>query len=71
MFCSTITPQTDFRNIGLGIAFYVEFWYYYRCCDSFQLEGGGSMENVIAFFISVAASVVSYYLCKWLDEDDT
>ena len=29
------------------------------------------LENVIAFIISLAASVVSYYLCKWLDRDDT
>jgi capsular polysaccharide biosynthesis protein len=25
------------------------------------------MEVVIAFFVSVAAGVVSYYICKWLD----
>lgn len=31
----------------------------------------GSLEYVIAFFISVVAGVVSYYLCKWLDRDDT
>lgn len=29
------------------------------------------LENVIAFIISLVASVVSYYLCKWLDRDDT
>lgn len=54
-----------------GIAFSVEFWYYSQCCDSFQREGGGSMEYVIAFLISVVAGVVSYYLCKWLDGNDT
>ena len=29
------------------------------------------LENVIAFIISLVASVVSYYLCKWLERDDT
>ena len=32
---------------------------------------GCVMEHLIAFLISVAASVVSYYLCKWLDGDDS
>lgn len=25
------------------------------------------MDGVITFFLSVAASVVGYYICKWLD----
>lgn len=25
------------------------------------------MNNIIGFFLSVAASVVGYYICKWLD----
>jgi len=25
------------------------------------------MENLITFFQTVAAEVVAYYLCKWLD----
>ena len=28
------------------------------------------MEWLIAFIISVLASVVAYYICKWLDGDD-
>ena len=28
-------------------------------------------EIVLAFVISVLAGVVSYYICKWLDGDDT
>lgn len=28
------------------------------------------VEYIIAFFISVAASVVGYYICKWLDRDE-
>jgi len=27
-------------------------------------------EYLIAFLISVVASVVAYYLCKWFDRDD-
>lgn len=26
------------------------------------------MDEVITFFLSVAASIVGYYVCKWLDE---
>ena len=26
------------------------------------------METVVTFVLSVAASVVAYYICKWLDE---
>jgi len=28
------------------------------------------MENITTFFISVLASVVGYYVCKWLDGDN-
>ena len=28
------------------------------------------MELVVSFVISVMASVVAYYLCKWLDGED-
>ncbi len=33
-------------------------------------EGGEIMSIIIAFLISVAAGVVSYYICKWLDRDN-
>ena len=26
------------------------------------------MDGIIAFVLSVAASIVAYYICKWLDE---
>ena len=29
------------------------------------------MSIFISFLISVAASVVGYYICKWLDGDDS
>ncbi len=28
------------------------------------------MTNIVSFLVSVAAGVVSYYICKWLDGDD-
>ena len=31
-------------------------------------EGGDIMDGAITFLLSVAASVVGYYICKWLDE---
>ena len=27
-------------------------------------------EYLLAFFISVLASVIAYYICKWLDGDN-
>ena len=36
-----------------------------------QVEKGGvSMASILSFFISVVASVVAYYICKWLDGDE-
>lgn len=32
-----------------------------------QREGVRPMKEIISFLISVAASVVAYYICKWLD----
>lgn len=28
------------------------------------------MDYIVAFLVSVAASVVSYFICKWLNRDD-
>ncbi len=33
-----------------------------------QRRGGALLEYIITFILSVAASVVSYYVCKWLDD---
>ena len=32
-------------------------------------KGVNCVELFISFFISVMASVVAYYVCKWLDSD--
>ncbi len=36
-----------------------------------QQKGGVCLALVISFFVSVAASVVGYYICKWLDGSDS
>ena len=35
-----------------------------------QQEGGVAMSDdaICSFFTSVVASIVSYYICKWLDK---
>ena len=38
--------------------------------DSFQREGGVSMDLIISFVLSVIASVAAYYICKWLDSEE-
>lgn len=38
--------------------------------DSFQRKEVTYLEYIIAFLISVLASVVGYYICKWLDRND-
>lgn len=39
------------------------------CCDSFQQEEVSALGYILTFLVSVLASVVSYYICKWLDGD--
>ena len=39
------------------------------CCDSFQRKGVSILDYILTFLVSVLASVVSYYICKWLDGD--
>ena len=35
-----------------------------------QQKGGASMPTLGSFILSIVASVVAYYICKWLDGDD-
>lgn len=37
--------------------------------DSFQQEGGASMEYIVAFIILVFASIAGYYVCKWIEKN--
>jgi len=36
-----------------------------------QQKGGADMSILISFLVSVIASIVGYYICKWLDGDDS
>ena len=48
----------------------VGFWYNYRDalpCPIWQQRGGGTMEVLTNFLVSVVAGVLCYYICKWLD----
>ena len=38
--------------------------------DSFQQEGGASMEYIVAFIISVTASIAGYYVCRWIEKNN-
>ena len=42
-----------------------------KCCHSYtgDRKEVHHMEYIIAFLISVMAGIISYYICKWLDED--
>lgn len=36
-----------------------------------QQKGGVHVEYLISFLVSVIASIVGYYICKWLDRNDS
>jgi len=36
-----------------------------------QQKGGVGVSILISFLVSVAASIIGYYVCKWLDGDDS
>jgi membrane protein DedA with SNARE-associated domain len=41
---------------------------YYKSCRASSRKEVNHMEEIFtAFLVSVLASVVSYYICKWLD----
>ncbi len=33
-------------------------------------RGCSQMESILSFFVSIMASVVAYYICKWLDGEE-
>lgn len=35
-----------------------------------QRKGGACMEIIISFFLSIVASIIAYYVCKWLDGEE-
>lgn len=38
--------------------------------EPFQQKGGEGMEYLLRFLVAVMASVVGYYIRKWLDRND-
>ena len=50
---------TDYYDIMVSLS--SPFW---------QQKGGVSMNHLLSVLVSVAASVVGYYIRKWLDEHD-
>ena len=44
-------------------------WYVVRLPDTLNREGGEFMEYIFSFLISIMAGIVSYYICKWLDDE--
>ena len=46
-------------------------WYIDNVAWTHQHEGGENVvELICTFLVSVGASVVAYYICKWLDGND-
>ena len=70
--CRSLPAFLVFMNNGL-------LWHFRHCgiiytvvAPSLATEGGGVHLNIlISFLVSVVAGVVSYYICKWLDGDDS
>ena len=45
----------------------IAVWYYISVVRLRQKGGGGLMEYIVSFLISVVAGIVVYYIGKWLD----
>ena len=69
IFLTSIIPHISPLCQSL-ISFPVDLWYNGHAVDSLQQRGGARMEYLISFLISVGASIVAYYICKWLDGDE-
>ena len=42
----------------------------YTHLDVYKRQGVNRMSELLSFFLSVLASVVAYYICKWLDGEE-
>ncbi len=60
----------SFRKFSARLTFVGKCRIIINAVDSFQQEGGVWLDIIVSFFISVAASVIAYYICKWLDGND-
>lgn len=50
--------------------FYLFFVILILAVDSFQQDGGEIMHDIADLIFSIMASVIAYYICKWLDGDN-
>ena len=75
-FCDKIMMN---NIIFYGISWFIELfifaiWFYGKMNILLGLiyhEGGENVaESILSFLVSVVASIVAYYICKWLDGDD-
>lgn len=66
-----IPLSPDNRKQGDFICYLSDFMIFYLCRPSDSIFMGKEvipMEMLVSFMLSVAAGVISYYICKWLDE---
>ncbi len=76
-----LLQQLNFNKISLHnkkhriypLCFYI---FYEKICynkivayPNLQRKGGDYMECIYSFILSILASVVAYYICKWLDRE--
>lgn len=47
------------------------FYGFIIAVDSFQRKVGASMQYILSILMSVIAGIISYNICKWLDENDS
>ena len=70
----SVGSRTDKRFYFLLLLEKVTFlfiWYINNVAWAHQREGGENVvELICTFLVSVGASVVAYYICKWLDGND-
>ena len=46
------------------------FWYTDGAADSFAAKEVIRVEGIVSFLISTLAGIFSYFICKWLDDDE-
>ena len=58
----------DLCGIFTGIVIYVNIRL--LLFPIWRQKGGETMSLIVAFIISIAASIVAHYICKWLDGNE-
>ncbi len=47
-----------------------DFCYTKQAADSFAAKEVIRVEGIVSFLISTLAGIFSYFICKWLDDDE-